>query len=330
MSSNAGALVWHFLGRSNPLQYRRPIKLRFQSVPQVGIRKCIRALEPEVPAPSDASAVSWKVATRLKRIKIPLGDDELRAGALKRLKVLVLLDPEATQLGLSLLQKTMALKDDDDIRQSLSDAFRGKASATLQKRALSLQALAAKHLEMHEGSPWRMTEDQLYATLCAFRTEGAKPSTANHILEALRFFDGVCKLLYTSLDSVTSSRSRGVARELYLQKAPLRQRDPLSSEQVQGLEKLMMSGIDDWLKVVLGLILFCVHACCRWSDSQRIKSLQVLGEGPGAILFAQALGSKTSLTAEAQTRFLPLEGSVMYRGRRSGLRRGLAKAWNFR
>ncbi|CAE7211849.1 unnamed protein product, partial [Symbiodinium sp. KB8] len=94
----------------------------------------------------------------------------------------------ATQLGLSLLQKTMALKDDDDIRQSLSDAFRGKASATLQKRALSLQALAAKHLEMHEGSPWRMTE-------------------------------------------------------------------------VQGLEKLMMSGIDDWLKV--------------------------LGEGPGAILFAQ-------------------------------------------
>ena len=288
-----------------PSAVHEAYKLRFQAVPQVGIRECISTLEPEVPAPSDASAVSWKVATRLRRIKIPLGDDELRAGALKRLKVLVLLDPEGTQLGLSLLQKTLALKDDDDIRQSLSDAFRGKASTTLQKRALSLQALAAKHLEMHEGSPWRMTEDQLYAILCAFRAAGAKPSTANHILEALRFFDGVCKLLYTSLDSVISSRSRGVARELYLQKAPLRQRDPLRSEQVQGLERLMMSGIEDWLKVILGLILFCVHACCRWSDSQRIKSLQVLGEGPGAILFAQALGSKTSLTAEAQTRFLP-------------------------
>ena len=61
----------------------------------------------------------------------------------------------------------------------------------------------------------------------------------------------------------------------------------------------------DWLKVIAGLILFCVHSCCRWSDAQRLKSLQILGSGSGAILFAQALGSQTSSTAEAKTRFLP-------------------------
>eukprot|EP00439_Symbiodinium_sp_Y106_P001844 s3290_g1.t1 len=257
------------------------------------------------PLPSDASGVSWSVASRLRRIRIPISDDELRAGALKRLKVLVLLDPEGTQLGMSLLQKTLTLKDDDEIRQSLSDAFKGKAATTLQKRGLSLQAFVTKHFEVHEGSPWRVSEDQLYATLCALRAGGAKASTANHMLEALRFFDGVCKFLFVSLDMIFSSRSRGVARELYLQKEPLKQRDPLSLSQVRGLEGLMVGGIPDWLKVVAGLILFCVHSCCRWSDSQRLRSLQVLGSGPGAILFAQALGSKTSLTVEAKTRFLP-------------------------
>ena len=294
------------------LPWERPVsavheafKHRLQAVPQVGLRESLQLLREQPPLPNDASGVPWTVASRLRRIRIPVSDDELRASALKRLKVLVLLDPEGTQLGQSLLQKTMALKDDDEIRQSLSDAFKGKASSTLQKRGLSLQAFVTKHFELHEGSPWRVNEDQLYGVLCALRSWGAKPSTANHRLEALRFFDGVCKFLFVNLDMIISSRSRGVARELYLQKEPLRQRDPLSLVQVQGLESLMMGSMPDWLKVITGLILFCVHSCCRWSDAQRLRSLQILGSGPGAILFAQALGSKTSLTAEAKTRFLP-------------------------
>ena len=296
--------------------------LRTQIIPQVGLRETLQVPRDVPPLPSDASGVSWSVASRLRRIRIPVSDDELRAGALKRLKVLVLLDPEGTQLGMSLLQKTLTLKDDDEIRQSLSDAFKGKASTTLQKRGLSLQAFVAKHFEVREGSPWRVSEDQLYATLCALRAGGAKASTANHMLEALRFFDGVCKFLFVSLDMIISSRSRGVARELYLQKEPLKQRDPLSLSQVRGLEGLMVGGMPDWLKVIAGLILFCVHSCCRWSDSQRLRSLQILGSGPGAILFAQALGSKTSLTVEAKTRFLPY--TAVARGVSDGLGRRMA------
>ena len=234
------------------LPWERPVsavheafKHRLQAVPQVGLRESLQLLREQPPLPNDASGVPWTVASRLRRIRIPVSDDELRACALKRLKVLVLLDPEGTQLGLSLLQKTMALKDDDEIRQSLSDAFKGKASSTLQKRGLSLQAFVTKHFELHEGSPWRVNEDQLYAVLCTLRSWGAKPSTANHMLEALRFFDGVCKFLFVNLDMIISSRSRGVARELYLQKEPLRQRDPLSLVQVQGLESLMMGSMPD-------------------------------------------------------------------------------------
>ena len=148
--------------------------LRTQIIPQVGLRETLQVPRDVPPLPSDASGVSWSVASRLRRIRIPISDDELRAGALKRLKVLVLLDPEGTQLGMSLLQKTLTLKDDDEIRQSLSDAFKGKAATTLQKRGLSLQAFVAKHFEVHEGSPWRVSEDQLYATLCALRAGGSQ------------------------------------------------------------------------------------------------------------------------------------------------------------
>ena len=169
--------------------------LRTQIIPQVGLRETLQVPRDVPPLPSDASGVSWSVASRLRRIRIPISDDELRAGALKRLKVLVLLDPEGTQLGMSLLQKTLTLKDDDEIRQSLSDAFKGKAATTLQKRGLSLQAFVAKHFEVHEGSPWRVSEDQLYATLCALRAGGAKASTANHMLEALRLMECVSSFL---------------------------------------------------------------------------------------------------------------------------------------
>ena len=63
--------------------------------------------------------------------------DDIRNAAMKRIKVLILLDPEATRLGSSLIQQTQELKDDGYIMQSLSDAFRRPASSTLQKRALS-------------------------------------------------------------------------------------------------------------------------------------------------------------------------------------------------
>ena len=74
---------------------------RLQAVPQLGLRESLQVLREQPPLPNDASDISWTVASRLKRIRIPVSDDEVRACALKRLKVLVLLDPEGTQLGLS-------------------------------------------------------------------------------------------------------------------------------------------------------------------------------------------------------------------------------------
>ena len=271
--------------------------------PQVGLKETL--MSSREPAEATGSVeIPWSVVRRLGRMRAAPCKDDIRSSAMKRLKVLILLDPEATKLGASLLKQTQELREDEYIMQSLADAFRKPASATLQKRALSLQCFAVKAYELGFDSPWRLDEEQMYSLFQTLREEGVKASTAPHILEALNFMHGIAVFSYMPLDAVVSARTRGVARDLRLSKAPLRQRDPLSLERVRYLEELMQRG-SSWLCCIVGQFLLCIHASVRWGDSQNIVSLEILGDGQGAILMASALGSKTTLTAEAKTRYLP-------------------------
>lgn len=56
---------------------------------------------------------------------------------------------------------------------------------------------------------------------------------------------------------------------------------------------------------VIGQLLFCVHACCRWKDAQRLKAIKLEQGQSESLLHADALSSKTALTVEAKTKFLP-------------------------
>ena len=282
------------------------LKSRLTAAPTVGIIETIQQAGTKTAEPMDASSVPWTVTKRLQRTRVVRSEDEVRDSALKRLKVLVLLDPEATALGQSLLRMGMELEEDEKISQSISDAFRAKASTTLQKRALSLQAFVVRAYDLGFDSPWRLSEGQMYAVFCKLRDDGSKPSTAQHVIEALNFFNGICKFVFMSLDDVVASRTRGVARDLALKRGPISQRDPLTLEQVRALEAMMMR--DDrptWQKCFVGVVLFCTHASVRWGDAQRVTSLELMGSGAAAILMGLALGSKTSLRVEAKRKFLP-------------------------
>ena len=277
----------------------------FDHVPSVGLMETLKGQEaPKDRGRDEPNEIPWTVTRRLSRVRLTLSDDDIRDGALRRLKVLILLDPEATSLGRSLLQQGMSLESDEVIARSIADAFRAKASTTLQKRALSLQAWSVMSYDLRFESPWRLSEQQAYMLFCKLRESGAKPSTASHFLEALGFLHGVAVLLHMPLDVVLSSRVRGIARDLKLTKEPLRQRDPLSWARVTALEDCMRHGTM-WLRCIVGMFLFCLHTCCRWSDAQRLKKLELLGRGRGQLLVGSGLGSKTSLTADAQTKFLP-------------------------
>ena len=207
---------------------------------------------------------------------------------MKKLKAVLLLDPLATGLGRSLVQKTGALES------GFCDAFSTKATGTLTKRAGSLQRLVVQLYKQDVASPWRMAEEDLYTALTNLRDQGCGATSPSHMIESLFFLHGIARFLHMDLDTVISARCKGVAHSCFVSKAPLEQRDPLTCDQVRRLEAAMVRA-GPVSQCILGQILFCVHGVCRWKDSQRLKLVELLGDGESQIIFfGDALGSKTS------------------------------------
>ena len=241
---------------------------------------------------------------KLRSVRYETPDEDIRRVALSKLQDIILQDPLATQLGSSLREMVSSGSHPGMVVQSLSDCFRSKASSTLQKRAGSLTRLAKVMRQHGFLEPLRMTEEQMYVSLCFLRQSGAGATAAQHIIEAVFFLDSTAKLILIDVHSVVSGRCRGVARDMFLTKDPLAQKHPFSVAQVRELE-VQMSLLPSEMKCILGQILFCIHACCRWKDSQRLKALSIETAGGETLIFADALSSKTALTAEAKTRYLP-------------------------
>ena len=231
-------------------------------------------------------------------------DEDIRCRALLRFRDIILQDPLATQLGTSLRGRLQHGDLHDEVDQSFRDTFRMKASSTLQKRAASLHKLA-KHLKgLGQLNPLRVSEPQLYAALCNMRASGAGATSAQHVIESLHFLDATAKFTAIDINETISARCRGVARDMYLTKNPLRQKKPLTVEQVSKLENAMVT-VGSVFRCIIGQILFCIHSCCRWKDAQRLKSIEVETGHGEALLYGDTLASKTAVSAEARTRFLP-------------------------
>ena len=123
-------------------------------------------------------------------------------------------------------------------------------------------------------------------------------------MEALHFLDSTAGFAIIDLGHVLSGRCRGVARDMFLGKDPLQQKHSLRVEHVAWLEELIQY-FSPMHCCVIGQILFCVHAACRWRDSQRLRKLYIESSQNESLLNADALSSKTSLTLDAKTRFIP-------------------------
>lgn len=240
----------------------------------------------------------------LKKSRKEPVEEDIRFLAMQRLKDFVLQDPLATQLGTSLFHMVQANVNQMVVLQSFSDCFRMKASSTLQKRVASLTRLAKVLRSLGCLNPMRVREEQLYAALCEMRASGAGATSGQHILEGLHFLDSTAKFTLIDISMVVSGRCKGVARDMFLCKDPLSQKHPLSVAMVQHLEKSMRF-LDPHLQAICGQILFCIHACCRWKDSQRLKVLRLEKGDSEMLLFGEAISSKTAMTADAKTRFIP-------------------------
>ena len=231
-------------------------------------------------------------------------DEDIRRLAMSKLKDLILGDSSASGLGISLQGMLTAGAHDTLILQSLMDCFRAKASTTLQKRANSLWRLSKELKKIGQLHPLRMTEEQLYTVLCNLRECKSGATSGQHMLEALAFFDSTAGFALIDLRATVSGRCKGVARDMYLGKDPLRQKHPLQVLHVKWLEELMLS-TDSMEACIIGQLLFCIHGVCRWRDSQRLKRIFLETSHGESLLQADALSSKTSLTMDAKTRFTP-------------------------
>ena len=77
-------------------------------------------------------------ANRLRHSQLVKTDDHVHWESMKKFKTLLLSDPGATKLGRSLVSGVSLLTDEAEWSRSLSDAFAGKAVATMAKRSSAL------------------------------------------------------------------------------------------------------------------------------------------------------------------------------------------------
>ena len=265
--------------------------------------------------------VNPMVRKYLDRVPVQRSEEESRSHALKNLKFMILCDVEATQLGMSLANLVGRAAEEDEIKKSFSAAFRMKATSTLCKRTSALLKFfrwALSGAQLH--SPLNFTEQNLFDYMKVFTEGQGGPTSASQFLEALRFLHGVVVLRHAALDVCISARVKGMAADLYLTKAPLKQRAELTLKMVVALETMIdVEGDRD--ACILGQHLYCLHSGARWTDGQRLKSIVIQTSGDESFVIAEGLTSKTSMTQEAKTRLLP------YAAIGSGVRLPWAHRW---
>ena len=123
---------------------------------------------------------------RLRLAALVKSDDDARFEALRKFKVLIMLEPDASQLGRTLLAEASLLKQNAELLATFSDVFASKSTAALVKRASSLWRFATWICNMHLGSVLQPSEAVIYSYMCHLKLDAA-PTVASSFLEAWRF-----------------------------------------------------------------------------------------------------------------------------------------------
>lgn len=241
---------------------------------------------------------------RFRKQEFQVSNDNSRDRALNWIKVILLLDLQATELGLAMTNLAGGLDESADIVQALRDAFATKATGTLLTRTNSFWNCAKWCAGDFESSCLHSTERMVYAYVCDMRDRNQAATSASHFLEAIKFFESHLKFTQFKVASVISPRVSGAAHAQFVTKRKLKQAPNRPLEAVKRLEEECIFGDSLVHAVVAGALLFCIFACARWSDISRIQKRRII-ERESVVLIAETSQHKTSRSKEAQTRLLP-------------------------
>ena len=199
------------------------------------------------------------------------------------------------------------LQSCEDLNQScamLNDLFKGKAPATLRKRARALMYLAAWLEDQQSDMP--CTEPEFYKYLVWLRDEcNAPPSRRQAALEGVRFARFVLGVSQLN-DICTSRRCRGSCKgDPTVQVV---QASALTVKELRDLHEKLASQEDLWDSLAAGAILLAVYTRARWSDLMHTESWVIDLDEDGSAAYLECLAGvhKTMASAYHRFRMLPL------------------------
>jgi hypothetical protein len=291
----------------DPMHFARRTSFPSIIVPEINSSRI-----PAVQLEESVAERAWtSVARRVKNLRQLPTTEATRAYAINRWKTLLQVSPKHSSVGRLLQQQIWDLYDDSQISQTLEDVFSVKSTATLLKRGASLykfflwrRAKSFPFLPIQESVAYAyLYDDQLRSA--------TGPSAFRECLNfsaALLGLDG-------ALDAASSVRIIGYCKKKYMQKAPLKQARVLSTSQVISLESMLVSDragsfeVPD--RIMAGHALFVLYSRSRWTDSLFPSQWAVDEDLEGSGFFqADTLITKTAMSAEKKTKFLPLTGHL--------------------
>ena len=192
---------------------------------------------------------------------------------------------------------------------SVSDALAAKSTATLQGRAGALLRYIY-FCESEDLEPFPVREKIVYKFFHATQTRAAA-TFFKSVLSSMAF--AKFSLGLESADfALNSVRVTGLAKKLYIGIRKLQQRPPLRVKDVLRLELICCGDIQKTSAdiVMAGFTLFMVYGRARHSDAQHVCVLLFLidtsGSLPAGFIDAEVKKTKTSLTVERKTKYLPM------------------------
>ena len=242
---------------------------------------------------------------RLRIARLIHTEDHARFEALRKIKVLVLINPSTSELGRTLIAGAALLRSDQQLGSSIIDSFASKATGTLVKRAGALWRFARFCASNGIQDPLAANEATLYQYMQYLKVNGAA-TTANDFLQSWRFLHHAIGLKSGPIEDVVSSRVKGAADGMFATKRKLVQAAPLTTMMVLALEKIVLNGPYIHWRLIAGHLLLCLGSCSRFADSIRLDNIMI-DEHEGTYLIEAAEASyKTATTRERKARLLPI------------------------
>ena len=123
-----------------------------------------------VPIFQQQSSSSSYANKQLKYMSLVSSEDDLRSKALSRFRTMVLMGPNATRLGRTLVSFACSLEPAEAITQIFLDVFAPKSTGALMKRSHSLWTFCKFLRSKQQGNPFSQREATIYQFLCFMRS----------------------------------------------------------------------------------------------------------------------------------------------------------------